>query len=170
MPTKQWALLIDLISKYNPKLSFRILGTPTEQDICSDLHARIMLYSVENLCGKTNLIELSEILKSSKCLLCNDSGAMHLANALGVPVFAVFSSTSPEKTGPVFNSPVKIHKVENDNFWNFNSEDDQSLFNFTPPDYVDVIDDRVSAASVPAPVPASAPAPADTPVNNVTVP
>lgn len=127
LPTKQWALLIALISKYNSKVSFRILGTPTELDICSDLHARIMLYSVENLCGKTNLIELSEILKSSKCLLCNDSGAMHLANALGVPVFAVFSSTSPEKTGPVFNSPVKIHKIENDNFGNFNSEDEQSL-------------------------------------------
>ena len=56
--------------------------------------------------------ELSEILKKSKYLLCNDSGAMHLANALGGPVFAVLGSTIPVKeTGPVFRTPVKIHKV-----------------------------------------------------------
>jgi len=51
-------------------------------------------------------------LKHSKCLLCNDSGAMHLANILGTPIFAIFGPTSPEKTGPVFKSPVKIFRTE----------------------------------------------------------
>ena len=60
-------------------------------------------------------------------MLCNDSGSMHLANALGVPVFAVFGSTSPQKTGPVFNSPIKIYKAENDNFLDLNSVDEKSL-------------------------------------------
>ena len=73
------------------------------------------------------MVELSEIFKKSKYLLCNDSGAMHLANALGLPVFAVFGSTIPEKTGPVFRSPVKIYKSKNVNLRDLNSEDDESL-------------------------------------------
>ena len=64
--------------------------------------ARIFILKVEtlrceNLCGKTSLVELSEELKAAKCLLCNDSGAMHLANFLGTPIFAIFGATSPIK-------------------------------------------------------------------------
>ena len=112
-----WVKMMNLIYAKFPDVSFKIIGTRSEEGICNHLYSKVSQIPVENLCGKTNLIELYEILKSSRCLFCNDSGSMHLANALGVPVFAVFSSTSPEKTGPVFNGPVKIHKVENDNFW-----------------------------------------------------
>ena len=111
LPVKYWAKMLNLIHNKSPELSFKIIGTSSEDEICNHLYSKVSIHPVENLCGKTNLIELYEILKSSKCLLCNDSGAMHLANALRVPVFAVFSSTSPEKTGPVFNSPLKIFKV-----------------------------------------------------------
>ena len=51
---------------------------------------------------------------------------MHLANALGVPVFAVFGITIPEKTGPVFRV-VKIYKSKNVNFRDSSSEDGESL-------------------------------------------
>jgi heptosyltransferase-2 len=33
--------------------------------------------------------------------LTNDSGAMHVAAALGVPTVAIFGATDPEATGPV---------------------------------------------------------------------
>ena len=33
---------------------------------------------------------------------------MHLANALGVPLIALFGPTNPVRTRPVFNSPVHI--------------------------------------------------------------
>jgi ADP-heptose:LPS heptosyltransferase len=33
---------------------------------------------------------------------------MHLANALGVPVLALFGPTNPQRTGPVFQAPVRI--------------------------------------------------------------
>lgn len=55
----------------------------------------------ENLCGQTNLGELSWILKHSKIVCCNDSGGMHLATAMGVPVVAIFGMTDPQKTGPL---------------------------------------------------------------------
>jgi heptosyltransferase-2 len=40
------------------------------------------------------------LLKSCRVLLTNDSGPMHVAAALGMPVVVPFGSTSPELTGP----------------------------------------------------------------------
>src|SRR5208283_334938 len=53
-----------------------------------------------NLAGKTSLRELMTRLKVCRVLLTNDSGPMHVAAALGLPVIVPFGSTSPELTGP----------------------------------------------------------------------
>jgi heptosyltransferase-2 len=129
LPIKNWVKLSEIIFSKNPNVSFKIIGTSSESIICNELDGNLKSFGIfsTNLCGKTNLVELSEIFKRSLCLLCNDSGAMHLANAVGLPVFAVFGSTIPERTGPAFRSPVKIYKSENDNFRDFSSEDGKSL-------------------------------------------
>jgi lipopolysaccharide heptosyltransferase I len=53
-----------------------------------------------SLAGRTSLKELVAIIKGAKCLICSDTGPMHIAAALGVPVFAVFGPTNPLRTGP----------------------------------------------------------------------
>jgi heptosyltransferase-2 len=51
-------------------------------------------------------------LASARLVLCNDSGAMHVASALGVPTLAVFGSTEPQLTGPMgARSRVLRHHV-----------------------------------------------------------
>ena len=55
---------------------------------------------VWNLAGQTSLRELCALLKACRVLLTNDTGPMHVAAALGVPVVVPFGSTSPELTGP----------------------------------------------------------------------
>jgi len=54
----------------------------------------------KNLAGKTTLAELIEQLRGCRLVLSNDTGAMHLAAHLGVPVIAVFGSTEQRLTGP----------------------------------------------------------------------
>lgn len=54
-----------------------------------------------NLAGSTDLPRLAALLAKCHLLLCNDSGPMHLAAALGVPVVAVFGSTDPAATAPL---------------------------------------------------------------------
>ncbi len=50
----------------------------------------------ENRVGKTTLHEFMDALVGARLVLCNDSGAMHVASALGVPTMTVFGSTEPQ--------------------------------------------------------------------------
>ena len=53
-----------------------------------------------NLCGKTDLPGLCSLLKSMDLLVSVDSGPMHWADAMGVPLVAIFGATDPARTGP----------------------------------------------------------------------
>lgn len=66
-----------------------------------------------NRIGKTTLPELITELGQCAVLLTNDTGTMHLATILGVPVVAVFGSTEPRLTGPLGTGHHIIrHQVE----------------------------------------------------------
>ena len=54
----------------------------------------------QNLCGKTDLPGLCSLLKGTDLLVSVDSGPMHWADAMGVPLVAVFGATDPARTGP----------------------------------------------------------------------
>ncbi|KAB2647284.1 MAG: lipopolysaccharide heptosyltransferase II [Verrucomicrobia bacterium] len=54
-----------------------------------------------DLIGKTTLAQLMDELRTCDLLLTNDTGTMHLAAHLGVPVVALFGSTEPRLTGPL---------------------------------------------------------------------
>ncbi len=62
-----------------------------------------------NLAGKTSLRELLALIHCCSAFLTNDSGPMHIASALNVPLIALFGSTSEIKTGP-YNGGTIIHK------------------------------------------------------------
>ncbi|TAK05878.1 MAG: lipopolysaccharide heptosyltransferase II [Candidatus Manganitrophaceae bacterium] len=53
-----------------------------------------------NAAGRTTLPELAELIRRAECFICNDSGPMHLAAAVGTPVVALFGPTDPRKIGP----------------------------------------------------------------------
>ncbi len=65
---------------------------------------------VVNMAGKTTMRELASLLQKCSLLLTNDSGPMHLADALDVPVVALFGSTCDIRTGPYRRNGVMIHK------------------------------------------------------------
>lgn len=55
---------------------------------------------VHNLAGKTTLRQLASVMERCAVVLTNDSGPMHLADALHVPTVALFGSTCDVRTGP----------------------------------------------------------------------
>lgn len=53
-----------------------------------------------SIAGKTGLKELIPVISRAAFFVCNDTGPMHLAAALNIPVFAVFGPANPVRTGP----------------------------------------------------------------------
>lgn len=79
-------------------------GAPLVNSICEDLPSRVI-----NLAGKTTIRELMALMNCCSVILTNDSGPMHMAAALNLPLVALFGSTSDIKTGPYGIGKV-IHK------------------------------------------------------------
>lgn len=80
-------------------------GASLVDEICRELPSDRVI----NLAGKTNLRELIAYIQACHLFLTNDSGPMHVASALGVPLVALFGSTSDTATGPYQGGKV-IHK------------------------------------------------------------
>jgi heptosyltransferase II len=66
---------------------------------------------VVNLIGRTDLRLLTGLLASCHAFVSNDSGAMHLAAAVGVPVAAIFGPTDERVTAPLGEHDVIVHQV-----------------------------------------------------------
>jgi len=74
------------------------IGTPAERDIA----ARVVdgVAHSWNSAGETSLTEALNLMAASRLLLCNDSGTMHVAAGIGMPVVALFGATDPVRTAP----------------------------------------------------------------------
>jgi heptosyltransferase I len=76
-----------------------IVGSKADRDIAG-LIVSLSEGKAISLAGKTSLPELIAIIRKAKFVISNDSGPMHIAAALGIPVFAIFGPTDPQRTGP----------------------------------------------------------------------
>jgi len=63
-----------------------------------------------NLSGHTNLKEAIAVIARCNLFISNDSGLMHVAGALDVPLVAIFGSTNPATTSPVGNKSIVVCK------------------------------------------------------------
>ncbi len=91
------------------KVSLLFVGSHEERSEIDQIISS-MKQSAVNLAGKTSLIELAELSKRAYFFVCNDSGPMHLAAAMGTPVFALFGPTDPKKVGPYGSRNTVIRK------------------------------------------------------------
>jgi len=103
-PEAHWRALIEAL----PAERFVLFGTQGDAPITSRIAAGFASERVSNLAGTTSLEGFAGALAGCRLLVSNDTGGMHLANALGVPVVALFGPTNPLRTGPAFSSPYRI--------------------------------------------------------------
>ena len=85
-----------------------LLGTEAEKALVSE-YARTAAHPFLSLCGETTIPALGAVLKGAKMLVTNDTGTMHLAAGLGVPVLGIFLATAqPFDTGPYFANTCSV--------------------------------------------------------------
>ena len=69
-----------------------VLGSAEERRLAQELCQRLSV-PVLNSTGKLSLMHTAALLQQCQLLLSNDSGLMHMATALRVPVVAIFGPT-----------------------------------------------------------------------------
>lgn len=77
-----------------------LLGSQGEREKVSAVAAGLP-GGVHNLAGRLSLRQTIILLASCRLLICNDSGLMHIASSLGVPLLAIFGPTEHQKTSPL---------------------------------------------------------------------
>jgi heptosyltransferase-2 len=115
-PAKRWLpeRFAEAAAKITAQSSVQwiLLGTKNDAAIGEQIAAAIGDHCVNRI-GQTTLDQLIDELRQCRLLLTNDTGTMHLAALLGVPVVAVFGSTEPRLTGPLGNGHTILrHHVE----------------------------------------------------------
>jgi heptosyltransferase II len=104
-PSKRWpAKYYAKVAEYFLEKNWQvwIFGTAKEQDAADEIQAQTNEQCV-NLAGKTKLLDAIDLLSMASIALSNDSGLMHIAAAVNIPVVAVYGSTSPIYTPPATN-------------------------------------------------------------------
>ena len=110
-PAKQWpvAYYQDLAGKLITKgYQVWVFGSEKERAIGEQIGQAVN--SVANLCGKTQLEDVVDLIALCDSVVSNDSGLMHVACATGRRVIAIYGSSSPAYTPPLSKNAEVIYR------------------------------------------------------------
>ncbi len=89
-----------------------LVGGPNEMHLSQAFAQAIGAEAtVHDLVGRTHLQQLVALLARADLVISNDSGPLHIADALGRPVLAPFLCTSPMRTGP-YQQPQGVEATQ----------------------------------------------------------
>jgi heptosyltransferase-2 len=104
-PAKRWPVerFAEAAKFLAEKHSFKVvlLGAKKDVEIAKEIESKLGELC-KNFTGKTTLSHFISFIAHARLVLCNDSGAMHLAALLRTPGVAVFGSTEPNLTGLLY--------------------------------------------------------------------
>jgi len=87
-PTEYYRELANKLSENN--FGVVLIGSMDEKEICNNVLPK---KNGINLAGKLSLLESAAVIAKCDLMICNDSGALHIANAMQTDVFAFFGPT-----------------------------------------------------------------------------
>jgi heptosyltransferase II len=97
-PTNRFAELAKRLVA-TKRVTVLLLGGREDQGL-TDEFPKAKPRELINLIGRTTLREALVLLACCDLAVCNDSGLLHLAVAVGTPAVALFGPTDPNRTGP----------------------------------------------------------------------
>ncbi len=90
-----------------------ISGSPGEEAMGEEIKKISTSSRTVNLIGKTSLLELCALDEMAALHISGDTGPLHIASAVGVPLIALFGPTLPDRSGPIGNPEGDVLLAEN---------------------------------------------------------
>jgi heptosyltransferase-2 len=105
--TKEWPYYKELVLQLSKKYKIYILGARDEYERAEEFKSK----NVINLCGKLSFQDVIGLINSSRLLITNDSGLMHLGSGTKADILSIIGNTVKEFG--FFPYHKKMHIVEN---------------------------------------------------------
>lgn len=110
LPEKFIKLIHILTERLNARIA--LIGSKKELPIINMIKAGCPSNNVAVFAGRTNIPQLSAVVKEAKVLVTGDTGPMHIAVAAGTPVVAMFlASAYGFETGPYGEGHIVLQPV-----------------------------------------------------------
>jgi lipopolysaccharide heptosyltransferase II len=95
--TKTWPpeYYAELINMFDENSKIILAGTDKDK-VNIDFIKSKTRENVSDLCGKLSLTELTELMKQCRLVICGDTGPMHIADSLNIPLIAIMGSSVRE--------------------------------------------------------------------------
>lgn len=84
-----------------------LLGGPSDAEMGQELVSLMKEKSI-NMMGKTTLHEMMALIRHTSLFISGDTGPLHMANAMKVPLIALYGPTYPGRLGPYGNERAKV--------------------------------------------------------------
>jgi heptosyltransferase-1/heptosyltransferase-2 len=105
-PARHWRRVAAAMARRMP---VALLGTRADRPLCAEIASAGG--GVVNLAGQTTIPQMVGLLAASACVVCSDSAAQHIAQAVGTDVVALIGPTRPERTGPLIRGRAVVAAV-----------------------------------------------------------
>jgi lipopolysaccharide heptosyltransferase II len=105
MRWKQWPIeryreVISRVVADQPESQIILFGSSLEEEMIREM-ARGLKGRISLAAGKTSVKQVAALIEQCDLLVCNDSGLMHTAVAVGTPVAAIYGPTDFRRTAPL---------------------------------------------------------------------
>jgi lipopolysaccharide heptosyltransferase I len=100
-PAEHFVQLATRLRAKFPDCLLAVLGGASDANVGQQI-AKALPGAALNFTGATSLLEMIELIRLSELVITNDTGPLHVADALQKPLVALFGPTDPQRTGPYF--------------------------------------------------------------------
>jgi|GEM_PF-2422537 len=125
-PLDYWVRLLSGLLKSYPHLELSFFGGKEDIEQVASLINQISLQNqvighverLKNYCGKRDIPGTAALMQSCNLVISGDTGPLHLAAGIGIPVLGLFGPTSVDRTGPRGKNTVLTLTPSSENpFW-----------------------------------------------------
>jgi heptosyltransferase II len=106
-PLGHYQLLVQHLVRQGQRVV--LVGAPSDQWVSEAIHGE----GVENLIGKTSLMQLLNVIENSSAVVANDSGLFHMATLTTAGLVGLFGPTPANAVAPLGRARTRILSADN---------------------------------------------------------